>query len=44
MAVTGAAPIPAQLITWFRTIGIPLAEVYGMSENTGPDDLRARSR
>jgi len=36
LAVTGAAPIPAPLITWFRTIGIPLAEVYGMSENTGP--------
>lgn len=36
MAVTGAAPIPAQLINWFRAIGIPLAEVYGMSENTGP--------
>ncbi|CAB5067664.1 MAG: AMP-binding protein [Actinobacteria bacterium] len=36
VAVTGAAPIPAQLITWFRTIGVPLAEVYGMSENTGP--------
>ena len=36
MAVTGAAPIPAQLVRWFRTIGVPLAEVYGMSENTGP--------
>jgi long-chain acyl-CoA synthetase len=36
MAVTGAAPIPAQLISWFRAIGLPLAEVYGMSENTGP--------
>ena len=36
VAVTGAAPIPAQLITWFRAVGIPLAEVYGMSENTGP--------
>ena len=36
VAVTGAAPIPAQLITWFRAIGVPLAEVYGMSENTGP--------
>ncbi len=35
MAITGAAPIPAELIRWFRTIGIPLAEVYGMSENTG---------
>ena len=27
---------PPQLISWFRTIGVPLAEVYGMSENTGP--------
>ena len=36
VAVTGAAPIPAHLLTWFRTIGVPLAEVYGMSENTGP--------
>lgn len=36
MAVTGAAPIPPQLISWFRAIGLPLAEVYGMSENTGP--------
>ncbi|MGI9578741.1 MAG: AMP-dependent synthetase/ligase, partial [Microthrixaceae bacterium] len=36
LAVTGAAPIRGELISWFRTIGIPLAEVYGMSENTGP--------
>ncbi len=36
MAITGAAPIPAQMLSWFRTLGLPLAEVYGMSENTGP--------
>jgi len=35
MAVSGAAPIPAELIRWYRTIGVPMAEVYGMSENTG---------
>ena len=35
MAITGAAPIPAQRVSWFRTIGGPLAEVYGLSENTG---------
>ncbi|MFV0317090.1 MAG: AMP-dependent synthetase/ligase [Microthrixaceae bacterium] len=35
MALTGAAPIPAAMLSWFRAIGIPLAEVYGMSENTG---------
>jgi long-chain acyl-CoA synthetase len=36
LAVTGAAPIPPELIQWFRAIGVPLSEVYGMSENSGP--------
>lgn len=36
LAVSGAAPIPAELVTWFRTIGVPLSEIYGMSESTGP--------
>ncbi len=36
LAVTGAAPIPPELIRWFRAIGVPLSEVYGMSENSGP--------
>jgi long-chain acyl-CoA synthetase len=35
-AVTGAAPIPAELISWYRAIGVPLSEIYGMSETTGP--------
>jgi long-chain acyl-CoA synthetase len=35
-AVTGAAPIPPELITWFRAIGVPMSEVYGLSETTGP--------
>ena len=34
-AVSGAAPIPAELLGWFRAIGVPMSEVYGMSENTG---------
>jgi long-chain acyl-CoA synthetase len=34
-AVSGAAPIPAELISWFRALGVPLSEVYGMSESTG---------
>ena len=34
-AISGAAPIPAELLSWFRAIGVPLSEVYGMSENTG---------
>ncbi len=35
-AVTGAAPIPAEMLAWFRTIGVPLSEIYGLSETTGP--------
>ncbi len=35
-AVTGAAPIPAELLQWFRTIGVPLSEIYGLSETSGP--------
>jgi len=35
LAITGAAPIRADLINWFRAIGVPLTEIYGMSENTG---------
>jgi long-chain acyl-CoA synthetase len=35
-AVTGAAPIPASLINWYRAIGVPMSEIYGLSECTGP--------
>jgi long-chain acyl-CoA synthetase len=34
-AVTGAAPMSRDLQSWFRAIGVPLSEVYGMSETTG---------
>ena len=36
LAITGAAPIPAELLSWFRAIGVPLSEIYGMSETSGP--------
>jgi long-chain acyl-CoA synthetase len=36
IAITAAAPISADLIYFFRGIGIPLFELYGMSETTGP--------
>jgi long-chain acyl-CoA synthetase len=35
-AITGAAPIPPDLLRWFRAVGVPLSEIYGMSENSGP--------
>ena len=33
ICITGAAPLPAEILTWFRAIGVPLTEGYGMSEN-----------
>jgi long-chain acyl-CoA synthetase len=32
-AVTGSAPVPAELIEWYRALGLELLEGYGMSEN-----------
>jgi len=36
LAISGAAPIPADLLAWYRAIGVPLSEIYGMSESSGP--------
>ena len=33
ICITGAAPLPAEILAWFRAIGVPLTEGYGMSEN-----------
>lgn len=33
---SGAAPITKETLDFFISIGIPLCEVYGMSESTGP--------
>ncbi|MBW7472144.1 AMP-binding protein [Marinobacter sp. M216] len=46
IALTGAAPISTGILQFFRTIGIPLVEVYGQTESTGVataqpvDDIR----
>jgi long-chain acyl-CoA synthetase len=34
--VTGAAPISKEVLRWFTAIGVPLSEIYGMSESSGP--------
>jgi long-chain acyl-CoA synthetase len=36
IAITGAAPMPRDLQLWFRAIGVPISDVYGMSECCGP--------
>lgn len=36
IAVSSAAPIAPELVTWFRALGVPLSELYGLSETSGP--------
>ncbi|WP_027014294.1 AMP-dependent synthetase/ligase [Comamonas composti] len=35
VALTGAAPIPPDVVRYFRTLGVPLIEVYGLTESSG---------
>ena len=34
VCISGAAPLAVEVMSWFRTIGVPLSEGYGMSETT----------
>ena len=34
VAISGAAPAAREVLEWFRAIGVPLVEGYGMSETT----------
>jgi long-chain acyl-CoA synthetase len=36
LAVAGAAPISRELLEWYQSLGVPLSELYGMSESSGP--------
>jgi long-chain acyl-CoA synthetase len=45
VGVTGAAPIPIEVLRFFRSLGVPLSEIYGLSETSGPmtwDPYRVR--
>lgn len=35
IALTGAAPISPVILRYFRTLGVPLVEVYGLTESSG---------
>lgn len=37
--LTGAAPMPASLIAWYKKLGINIREAYGMSENLGAHSM-----
>jgi long-chain acyl-CoA synthetase len=34
-AAGGAAPMPPELLRWYERLGLPVVEVYGMTENCG---------
>ncbi|MEO8546385.1 MAG: AMP-binding protein [Burkholderiaceae bacterium] len=48
-AMTGAAPVPPDLLRWFMAIGVDLLEAFGLTETTGfctsmpPDRIRIGS-
>jgi long-chain acyl-CoA synthetase len=35
LAAGGAAPMPPELLRWYERLGLPIVEVYGMTENCG---------
>ena len=43
-ALTSTAPIPKETLKFFLGLGIPLLEVYGMSECTGPATISLPNR
>jgi len=36
VAVSGAAPLPAEILDFFRGLSLPVSEIYGLSESSGP--------
>ena len=39
IAAGGAAPMPVELLAWFRQLGLPINEGYGMTENLAVSHL-----
>jgi long-subunit acyl-CoA synthetase (AMP-forming) len=44
MLVVSAAPIAKETLDFFQSLGLPIMEVYGMSECTGPTTMSLPSR
>ena len=39
VAISGAAPISADVLKFYHAIGIPLRQIYGQTEDTGPTSM-----
>jgi long-chain acyl-CoA synthetase len=35
-AISGAAPLPVEVLRFFRALGVEMSEIYGLSETSGP--------
>jgi long-chain acyl-CoA synthetase len=35
-AISGAAPLPVEVLKFFRALGVEMSEIYGLSETSGP--------
>jgi long-chain acyl-CoA synthetase len=44
ISVSSAAPIDPDLLRWFHAVGIPIAEVYGQTEDCGPTTMNPPGR
>jgi long-chain acyl-CoA synthetase len=42
--VSAAAPVDPELLLWFHAVGIPVAEVYGQTEDCGPATMNRPGR
>jgi long-chain acyl-CoA synthetase len=42
--VSAAAPVDPDLVRWFHALGIPIAEVYGQTEDCGPTTMNRPGR
>jgi long-chain acyl-CoA synthetase len=43
-AAGGAAPMPPELLSWYDSLGLPIVEVYGMTENCGISHSTVRGK
>ena len=44
MAICGAAPVPVEVLEWYRGLGLELLEAYGMTENCAYSHLPPPAR
>ncbi|MFM6947958.1 MAG: AMP-binding protein [Aquirufa sp.] len=44
LLITGAAPMPSELLIWYQKLGMEIQEAYGMTENLGINSLMPKKQ